>query len=376
MKRASLISVSFFIILQFVACKKEEVLRNITSTTENFRILKVMQTLALNTPPFLNNGGRYSIEYSYSNETIITTIYNEREGPTQRTPRYIYKDGQRFVCNFRQGLYHYLNFANAIVGQNDSRINIENNRISSMEDEILVNLIYDIRGKIRYSNFSYTGHYLSEINAFIVNETKGFFQEDSIDPSFNLKVNGWSGNFISSYSCIDYISPFMGGSIVAPPIAETKVGRDLQYAFTYEDYNDNLPRELVRRVNQALLGIAKGPMEDYIFNWQLDILKNNNNIFFNNYPYPSYVVSALQFNPKYILADWIWSFAHPSFNVLPEQDQIISSKRIVGKKMVDIVDGEPVYQAVDSTATFPYTHDPIAKTLEIAGLKIWYEVVE
>ena len=79
---------------------------------------------------------------------------------------------------------------------------------------------------------------------------------------------------------------------------------------------------------------------------------------------------------KKVLGDWIWSFAHPSFNVLPEQDQIISSKRMVGKKMVDIVDGEPVYQAVDSTATFPYTHDPVAKTLEIAGLKIWYEVLE
>src|SRR5690606_36185870 len=118
-------------------------------------------------------------------------------GALQRTPRYIFQDGQRFTCNFRRGLYHYMNFANAIVGQNDSRININNNRISSTEDEILVSLIYDITGKIRNSTFNYSGNYLTEINANIINEAYIFFQEDSIDPSFNLKVKSWKGNFIS-----------------------------------------------------------------------------------------------------------------------------------------------------------------------------------
>jgi hypothetical protein len=377
MNKQNIILLLALIILSHFSCKKEEIQTDV-NYSDNFRILKVEQTIALNTPPFLNYGGRYTIEYSYSNDTITTTIYNERQGPLERTPRYIFKDGQRFICNFRQGLQHYINLANAIVGQDDSRIYIEKNRISSMEDEILVNIILDITGKIRYSTFNYSGNYLTEINAYIVNEAHKFFKEDSIDPSFNLKVNSWSGNLISSYSCIDYISPFIGGRTEVPPISDTKVGRDLEYLFMYENYNGNLPEELVRRVNQALIGIAKGPMEDYIFNWQLDILKNDNNYFFKNWPdvEQNYFSEILSTNPKYVLADWIWSFAHSSFNVLPEQDKIISSKRMVGKKMVDIVDGEPVYQSVDSTATFPYTHDPVAKTLEIAGLKIWYEVVE
>jgi hypothetical protein len=378
MKKIIVLLMTISAILNMTSCKKDVEPDIDNQPNSNFRILKVEQTIALNTPPFLNYGGRYTVEYSYSNDTITTTIYNERGGPLQRTPRYIFKDGQRFICNFRQGLFHFMNFANAIVGQNDSRINIENNRISSMEDEILVNLIYDITGKIRHSKFSYSGNYLKEINAFIVNEAKGFFQEDSIDPSFNLKVNSWSGNLISSYSCIDYISPFIGGRTEVPPISDTKVGRDLEYLFMYENYNGNLPEELVRRVNQALMGIAKGPMEDYIFNWQLDILKNDNNDFFKNWPdvEQNYFSEILSSNPKYVLADWIWSFAHPSFNVLPKQDKIITSKRMVGKKMVDIINGEPVYQDIDSTVTFPYTHDPVAKTLEIAGLKIWYEVVD
>ena len=87
-------------------------------------------------------------------------------------------------------------------------------------------------------------------------------------------------------------------------------------------------------------------------------------------------VERLQSPDKSILSDWLWSFAHPSFNVLPEQDKLIASKRITGRKIVDIIDDQPVYQDVDSIATFPYVFDPVAKTLEIAGLKIWYEVVE
>jgi hypothetical protein len=142
----------------------------------------------------------------------------------------------------------------------------------------------------------------------------------------------------------------------------------------YQQDNTGIPKELVRRVNNALLGLSKGPLEDYeIFQWESDFLFPGN-VFLEEHEISGNPFLSYEYGSS--LADWLWTFAHPSFNVIQEQDQIISSKRMVGKKMVDIVNGEPVYQAVDSTVTFPYTHDPVAKTLEIAGLKIWYEVVD
>jgi hypothetical protein len=161
----------------------------------------------------------------------------------------------------------------------------------------------------------------------------------------------------------------------SPPVLPlSTLGREYSLNITYQQDNTGIPKELVRMVNNALLGISKGPLEDYeIFQWQSDFLFQGN-IFFKEIELSGNPFLNYEYGSSF--ADWLWTFAHPSFNVLSEQDQIIYSKRMVGKKMVDIVDGEPVYQAVDSTATFPYTHDPVAKTLEIAGLKIWYEVLE
>ena len=78
-----------------------------------------------------------------------------------------------------------------------------------------------------------------------------------------------------------------------------------------------------------------------------------------------------------LFSDWLVSFGLPKYQIIPAQNVgLISSKRTIGKRFADFVDGNLVYKDIDSTVTYPYVFDPVAKTLEIAGLKIWYEVVD
>lgn len=134
----------------------------------------------------------------------------------------------------------------------------------------------------------------------------------------------------------------------------------------YESSND-VPDGLSRLVNQAILGLSSIGMEEA----------------FNN---PEYVNDSVRnaLDPNVsssVFVDWIYSFACPKIQTIPAQGiGLVSQKRIVGKRIshIEYNSEEPttIYTQVDSTANFPYIHDASDKTLEIAGLKIYYELVE
>jgi hypothetical protein len=132
----------------------------------------------------------------------------------------------------------------------------------------------------------------------------------------------------------------------------------------------DLPPSLVRMVNNALISFVPLGLETSPNSVTREI---GGFLFTGVFPAP--------FNQP-IFQDWIFKLGMPDMDLLKNDgNYIIGSKRITGRKMVG-VNGTwpevlvPTYQDIDSTATFPYTHDPVAKTLEIAGLKIWYEVVD
>lgn len=78
--------------------------------------------------------------------------------------------------------------------------------------------------------------------------------------------------------------------------------------------------------------------------------------------------------------NWLISFGLPQFYILEEKSTHLVSKRTTnyykgGVNEVLDPDGSKEYLKT-TVQDFPYIHDVAAKTLEIAGLKIWYEFVE
>ncbi|MCO5231267.1 MAG: hypothetical protein M9958_08955 [Chitinophagales bacterium] len=72
--------------------------------------------------------------------------------------------------------------------------------------------------------------------------------------------------------------------------------------------------------------------------------------------------------------NWLISFGLPQYYILEEKSQYMVSKRTTDIYQINEA-GEEEYERT-ITEDFPYIHDAEAKTLEIAGLKIWYEYVE
>lgn len=145
---------------------------------------------------------------------------------------------------------------------------------------------------------------------------------------------------------------------------------DLLESYELVEASPDLPPALVRMVNNALLTFVPLGLETPPNAVTREI---GGFLFVGAFPAP--------FNQA-IFQDWIFKLGMLDLDMLKSDgNYIISSKKVTGRKVIGATGTwpdtlVPVYQDVDSTTTFPYTHDPIAKTLEIAGLKIWYEVVD
>jgi hypothetical protein len=72
--------------------------------------------------------------------------------------------------------------------------------------------------------------------------------------------------------------------------------------------------------------------------------------------------------------NWLVSFGLPQYYILEDNSSHIVSKRTTQIYKINEA-GEEEYEK-NIIEDFPYIHDANAKTLEIAGLKIWYEFVE
>jgi hypothetical protein len=127
-----------------------------------------------------------------------------------------------------------------------------------------------------------------------------------------------------------------------------------EFEYTYTPAED-IPMKLKRMVNEELLHVNKYGVTSA----DAYVLANNE----------SPLISS-----RFGEGDWLVSFALWDKYILSEMSSHLVSKRVT-KHYIKNDSGTPVYQKT-TVEDFPYIHDTIAKTLEIAGLKIWYEVVD
>jgi hypothetical protein len=388
MKNLIIILASFAIFGSLLSCNKDSKLEIDDFPNNSFKITKVEQIRQLNTPPFLFEAsqneagtGMIRVEYEYNNYSPTVAHVSLIDKPEQKYPINFSSNSAGVYSLNRPPKFSFFEKLGTIVnGINKTTIKCKENSISSISFEVNSGLFYEGTSQVRSRNYEFLNGKIKSTTSSI--EFSMYPEEGIGDRIGWSKIDQWEGNHLISYSSFtDLGYTALTDERVAEGIflatALKGKGRETTISLTYSDAPINMPKELIRKINQLLSGILQGPFEDYVFNWQLDFLFPEN-IFLQKYvegDYKSYVES-LQASDNMVLADWIWSFAHSSFNVLPDQERLISSKRITGRKVVDIINDEPVYETVDSVYTFPYIFDPIAKTLEIAGLKIWYEVVE
>jgi hypothetical protein len=381
MKKRILLLIIISAMLNIISCKKDVDPDIDNLSNQNFRILKVEQIKLFETPPFANSGGsKFSVIYDYAGDSIITAcLYKSGDSVNYRRIS-IFKEGvDSYSMTGLDFTSFYCEIGSYLCGINKTFFDYNKTGIQSLSFETRYTFGFGIGGQIRKVEYDYIDDKINNIKTIITL------------PYFPYQLPGntagesssfvWSGNILEKYKSDDFIGyvGFWGAIEIDTFTIKDLVdeGKFYNVQLNYTEVPQNFPKELISKVNQLLSGIIRGPLEDYVYNWQVDFLYPGNNFLKKHVDgdYKEYV-QRLQSSDKSILADWMWSFAHPSFNVLPEQDKLIASKRINGRKIVDIIDDQPVYQNIDSTATFPYVFDPVAKTLEIAGLKIWYEVLD
>jgi hypothetical protein len=350
-----------------LSCKKRlDENRIIDLTDANIRIIRVEQLEDWGSPPFLF--GRTNFQFLYQNENIGID-YNGINDPSNLSGQHqlIENSSGNFHVKyqFSSNRHFFTANYNEIAKPVSTSIRIEEERVRSFYDTIntwLPSFLIENPYQFRNVHFTYdSDNRLETVEGEYLSAGYEYVDGDAI----SLTVQSWNDNYVESYRYKKVLNKVYKAGFM-PFLNAPSAGIEMDVQVQY-NMPDNMPKMLIRMINQSFLDIFPAVSEDYLFNWMAFFRKDGN--WLTNF----YIIES---TPKHFHSNWILTLSHPRFTVLPEQDQIISSKRMVGKKMVDIVNGQPVYQAVDSTATFPYTHDPIAKTLEIAGLKIWYEVVE
>lgn len=354
--RSYLIIISI-IVLAISSCKKDEVKKEAVKpipagwfATQNVRILKVEVTKQFATLPF-NGAKNFNVKYNYNDKGRCISIVTSQE----------YSDDPNIYSYTHEISYDsndiLLNFGfNAYGSILENKYNIQNmrlNNISSMYDFILSG--HDLGEFKRISIFNYDDKgFLKKIDFnFDYNESGQYFY-----PSV-ISILNYNGNEVSKFKVVS------NSLIVVNPGEVENYTVDVSYAS-----DNNIPDDLKRMVNQAILGLSFTGLEGFTIN--PEYIKND---FLLNF-YPNASMS--------VFCDWIFSFANPEIQTIPAQNiGIVTSKNIKGKRVLN--DSEEniespnypyIFTEVDSTANFPYIHDAAAKTLEIAGLKIYYELVE
>ncbi|MCZ2394443.1 MAG: hypothetical protein LC105_11340 [Chitinophagales bacterium] len=133
----------------------------------------------------------------------------------------------------------------------------------------------------------------------------------------------------------------------------TPIENPLLWNFTFQ-YNkvDDVPTKLKRLVNEELL------------------FSNRYGVTNLDAPY----MDSTRYYSQFGEGNWLISFGLPQYYILEDKSSHIVSKRTTKHyKINDAGEREYIKTTVED---FPYKHDAEARTLEIAGLKIWYEYVE
>lgn len=322
--------ITLFIILFTFSCKKEEMLHPPSSTWEDTQKVRVLKVVILDE---MYNFIYDTIEYNYNTsgklDNIVTKtqyIYEQQTHPISYTEHtsILYN---LVGCSGWELVRHYSNFI------------IKNNRIHNVYDKHNFSRIFCT--KQDYGLVDRNSIFYYDNNGYL-NKISSNFSSDEYDEYYgpktgtDMSIHLYSGNEIKKIQVVNYIR-----------------GEEMENYFVEPNYENNtdIPDGLRRMVNQALLGLNSIGFEEFM------------NV-------PDYLL-PLNF------LDWWVSFGFPEMQVIPSQNAgLVTSKQLKGKIFQDIVMGEYHFIDVDSTIYYPYVHDATAKTLEIAGLKIWYELVK
>lgn len=361
----------FFSVILILSCKKEAPLDpNTSGETEvrdvrGVRILKVEQTKSPNTYPFISNT-LATVEYHYNDDQLEIIVMKKDNGSVLEFD-VVYK-GDSILINLPNDSsfnapYYNNDFSRLRMTQ--FKFYMHNNQVVTIENDnaTFFNPIYYGRKerKVFYSYNSDGG--LKGINSKVEGELQFPINIEG-DPYLVMNTE-YDRGLLKKYD-MKYYAQFASGLY--------QYGRDLNYSIEYKKAYE-LPDGLVQLVNQAVMGITNLGFEDYLYHWVYDIDPNSETAVFQN-------IKRVVKSPNYAFADWIISFGFPHISFLPSsQNNIVTTKRVRGKVLNDIavIDASELevrFKDIDSITTYNYHVNMNANVLEIAGLKIHYEIIE
>ncbi|MCO5230988.1 MAG: hypothetical protein M9958_07505 [Chitinophagales bacterium] len=336
------------------SCKKDED----KDFQENIsvQITKVEQTESPNTFPF-RNFSLDNVNYIYQ-DNVIKSI--SIKGDAQEAISIdITSEKNQYFGTFSQNAMLSDPLSNSITMKSFKIIPI-NNSLSWMSNEYSV--VNPFNSEISTKNRTITYEYdksrvLKELKSVFKGSDGAYFWNGE---GTNLKIKEMNGDLVSRYTVFNRLAAFS---------EDIKSGQDLEITLQYQ-YVPEIPDGLVNIVNQAIMGVYHLGFEDYYFSWPYYLNKDNHISLAKDFP--------TEFNgTRYVFADWIIGFAFPQLKFFPtSKNQLIVSKHIQGKSFsaIDSIDSSLVYNRIDSVVNYPYVFDSVQKTLEIAGLKIYYKV--
>lgn len=327
----------YLVMLLFVivACKKESAIIETPnpswSDTQKVRVKKI---LVVNDSVSF---GYDTIEYHYDTYGKLSEIITKNKYKSYVHPIRD-EDAIEIDYSFVGCLGYYWKF-------HSNKFRVQNERVQKIEgkydwDYLCTDAVFN--STTRNSNFNYGQDGL--LKSIYNNIVRRYFENGRIES--DIQNITYSGNKVEKFQVVSYE--------FVPDTIQLETER-----YTVEPTYipaEGVPDGLRRMVNQALLGLNSIGFEEYVF--------------YSNFAHNRDLSLVYFF-------DWWVSFGFPELQTLPSQDAgLVSSKRMQGKKGAYMDGGEYTFTQVDSTASYPYTHDAQNKTLEIAGLKIWYELVE
>lgn len=355
----------FMLLIGVLSCKKDKntLTENGTFTwndTQKVRILKVEQTESPNSFPF-DIDALMTVEYIYV-KGVLTGIKVHRGESSYNYPNTAISNGSyEFDLNDDPAFGGIFSFKKL-------SLNTGNERLISAHNHYKYNFPWadgPTLDKDAAYTYSSTG-LLKNINitGFWSNSATAGIKGKGTD----IQTETYDNGLLKNYSVVNYVS-----ALIDSPV----IGQELDMQVTYQAAT-GVPDGLIRYVNQAILGLNQFGFEDYFYHMKYDLRLGTALVEDDDH-----AGQVAKYNHTF--ADWIVSFGlSNTFNIPNQGNQLIYTKHATGKK---IIDGQPEsedgltpvqyeYGTVDFSSSYPYVHNAAEKTLEIAGLKIYYDWVD